>query len=133
KFLLRPEVLPGPHGGLHWTRDRAVFGAGRNQMIPAPAIPMRPRDGNRIAGMVETECSHDRQAGLVALSDSSIKIRQESITEIEILAADRLHPGVVQLAGIGVGGAAGVGRDFVRAKLARIPPPGQAQVPGTSV
>src|SRR5205807_3390219 len=81
----------------------------------------------------QPECAHDWHSRLTTLVYRGVKIRHQTVAQFEVLAADRLHRGIVQFAFVGIGRASGVVRDFVWPKFAGIPSPRQAKVPRSSM
>src|SRR2546426_3522431 len=77
--------------------------------------------------------SHNRKTSVVTLADNRVKIRHQPIPQLQILSANRLDVRIVQLAWIGIRGAACIACNFVWSKLPGVPSPGQPQVPAPSV
>ena len=77
---------------------------------------------------MQPERADDRQAGVVRLTNRAY-VGQQLVAEVEILAADRFHRRVVQLARVRIRRTAGVVGSLVGREVAGIPTPRQAQLP----
>src|SRR5258708_39898913 len=132
KAFLRPKIVPTAGRKVNPTGGRSFFRDWRHQHILSPQILIAARDCLRITRIVQPESTHDRHAGRRALMYGTVKIGKHSVAQLEILAADGFDLLVVQLAGIRNCGAVVI-IDFDGAGGAGVPPPGQAELPGTAV
>src|SRR2546421_2159000 len=79
--------------------------------------------------MMQPERAHDWHSSLAAFTHRRVEIGHQPITQLEILATDRLDHRIMKLALIRIGGAAGVIRDFAHTQFSGVPTPRQAQMP----
>src|SRR5215471_1500968 len=89
-------------------------------------------DGLRIIGIVKPKAAHQGHSGESGFADGAVQIRQQTIAQLQILAANRLDLRIVQFAEIGERGTT-IATDLCGADFAGVPTPGQAELPRAAV
>src|SRR5437870_2726503 len=108
-------------------RLRPFFHDRRDEQVAAPEVLVAELHGFEVAGVVEPQRAQGREAGVARFTRQGVIVGEQSVAQLEVLPANRLDLGVVEL---------GRFRSLVvlhRTRFAPVPAPGQPELPGAPV
>ena len=91
----RPPVIPGTCGQIDAARPGAFFDDRRYEQVAAPEIFIAEFHRFRVTGKMQPQRAHHGQPGVARLARERVIVGQQTVTQFEVLSADRLDLGIV--------------------------------------
>src|SRR5438132_4898811 len=123
-----PKIEPSTVRKIDFARGSTLLDNGCDQDVASPQVFVLACDRLGIVGMMEPQRTQDGHACGGTLPYGAVEIRQESVTQFQVFAADRLDLRIMELARIRNGGTVVI-VDLERSGITCIPTPWKAQLP----